>query len=770
MSGGTRALFGPAYGRVEAAPLRRRGLLAGGLVLAFAALGRTKAHAAGEQPGLQALQNTTGGGNGAAFKGFAPGGFIRIAPDGGVTLIMPNAEMGQGIYTAEATLLAEELEVGLDQVKLEAAPPDEELYKQPQLQSQSTGGSTSVRGAWTPLRQAGAAARVMLVAAAAARWGVPPAECTARRGVVTHGPSGRSLGYGVLVEDAGRQPVPQNVALKPPAEWQIIGKSVKRLDSPGKVDGTAIFGIDIRLPDMKIAAVSACPVLGGKLRRVDDAAARAMPGVRDVIRIDNAVAVVADHYWAASQGLQALRIEWDGGPNAGLSSRDLIATLRNAYGKDQAVQARHEGDVDRAMAGAAKRVDAAYELPFLAHATMEPINTTIHVRPDGCDIWVGTQVPTVAQAIAAKVLGLPPEKVAIHNQLLGGGFGRRLEADSIGQAAAFGKQVRYPLKIIWSREEDIQHDLYRPAYYDRVAAGLGADGKPVAWVDHVTGGSVVGHYFPGGLPQGKLDEDAVEGAKEPPYDLPTVHVDWTRADPPVPITWWRGVGPTHNVFVVESFMDELAQAAGRDPVAYRQALLSGKPRAAAVLRLAAEKSGWGTPLPHGTGRGVSLHDSFGSYLAVVVEVTVSNAGEIRLNRVVAAVDCGQTINPDTVKAQVEGGLVFGLSAALYSDITFEGGRVQQSNFNDYRMMRMNETPPIEVHHILNGENPGGIGECGTVSAAPALANAVFAATGRRLRRYPLNRNELVGFDTRARTAARPSGVDQAVAALAQAGR
>jgi isoquinoline 1-oxidoreductase beta subunit len=770
MSVGTRALSGPAYGRVEAAPLPRRGLLAGGLVLAFAALGRTKAHAAGEQPGLQALQNTTGGGNGAAFQGFAPGGFIRIAPDGGVTLIMPNVEMGQGIYTAEATLLAEELEVGLDQVKLEAAPPNEELYKQPQLKSQSTGGSTSVRGAWTPLRQAGAAARTMLVGAAAARWGVPPADCTARRGVVTHASSGRSLGYGALVEDAGRQPVPQNVALKPPAEWQIIGKSVKRLDSPGKVDGSAIFGIDIRLPDMKIAAVSACPVLGGKLRRVDDAAVRAMPGVRDVLRIDNAVAVVGDHYWAAQQGLQALRIEWDAGPNAGLSSRDLIATLRNAYGKDQAVQARHEGDVDRAMAGAAKRVDAAYELPFLAHATMEPINTTIHVRPDGCDIWVGTQVPTVAQAIAAKVLGLPPDKVAIHNQLLGGGFGRRLEADSIGQAAAFGKQVRYPLKIIWSREEDIQHDLYRPAYYDRVAAGLGADGKPVAWVDHVTGGSVVGHYFPGGLPQGKLDEDAVEGAKEPPYDLPAVHVDWTRADPPVPITWWRGVGPTHNVFVVESFIDELAQAAGQDPIAYRQALLSGKPRAAAVLKLAAETSGWGTPLPHGTGRGVSLHDSFGSYLAVVVEVTVSNAGEIRLNRVVAAVDCGQTINPDTVKAQVEGGLVFGLSAALYSDITFENGRVQQNNFNDYRMMRMNETPPIEVHHILNGESPGGIGECGTVSAAPALANAVFAATGRRLRRYPLNRSELVGFDARARTASRPSGDNRAVAALARIGR
>ncbi|WP_236034051.1 xanthine dehydrogenase family protein molybdopterin-binding subunit [Belnapia mucosa] len=519
---------GPSFARVELSPLPHRHILAGGLVFAFAALGRKKARAAGEQPGLQAIQGTSGGGEtGAAFQGFAPGGFIRIAPDGGITLIMPSVEMGQGIYTAEATLLAEELEVGLDQVRLEAAPPNEELYTQPLLKSQSTGGSTSVRGAWVPLRQAGAAARTMLIGAAAARWGVPPTDCTASRGTVTHGPTGRSLGYGELVEDAGRQPVPQDVPLKDPSQWQIIGKPVKRLDTPGKVDGTAVFGLDIRLPDMKVATVSACPVFGGKLRSVDDKAARAMPGVRDVIRIENAVAVIGDHYWAAKQGLEALRIEWDLGPNAGLSSRNLVDTLRASYGKRQAVQARRDGDADRAMAGAAKRVEAAYELPFLAHATMEPINTTIHVRPDGCDIWVGTQVPTVAQAIAAEVLGLPKEKVAVHNQLIGGGFGRRLEADPIGQAAAFARQVNYPLKIVWSREEDIQHDLYRPAYYDRISAGLGADGRPVAWVDHVTGGSVMGHYFPGGLP---------EGAAQPPYDLPIVHVDWTREDPPVPIT------------------------------------------------------------------------------------------------------------------------------------------------------------------------------------------------------------------------------------------
>jgi isoquinoline 1-oxidoreductase beta subunit len=761
-------LSGPSFARVEAVsgPPRRHVLGAGSLLLAFVALGRNRAHAAGEQPGLLAIQNTTGGGQiGTAFQGFAPGGFIRIAQDGTITLILPNVEMGQGIYTAQAALLAEELEVGLDQVTLSPAPANEELYRQPLLKSQSTGGSTSVRGAWVPLRQAGAAARTMLIGAAAQTWGVPAGECTVRRGVVTHRSTGRSLGYGGLVDEAGRQPVPKDVPLKDPAAWEIIGKPVKRLDTPAKVDGSAVFGIDIRLPGMKIAAVAACPVLGGKLKLVDDAPARAVPGVRDVIKIDNAVAVTGDHYWAAKQGLAALRIEWDNGANADVSSRAILDALRNAYGTRRAVLARHDGDVDGEFARASKRVEAAYELPFLAHATMEPINTTIRVGPDGCEIWVGTQVPTAAQAIAAKTLGLPLDKVTIYNQYVGGGFGRRLEADSIEQAAKIARGLAYPVKIIWSREEDIQHDLYRPAYYDRISAALGPDGLPVAWVDHITGGSVMGHYFPGGLAEGKLDEDAVEGAKELPYDIPAIHVDWTREDPPVPITWWRGVGPTHNVYAVESFIDELAHAAGRDPVEYRRALLTKNPRSRAVLDLAAQKSGWGTGLAAGIGRGVSLHDSFGSHLAVVVEVAVSPAGEIKLRRVVAAVDCGQTINPDTVKAQIEGGLVFGLSAALYSDITFESGRVQQSNFNDYRMMRMNETPPIEVYQIRNTENPGGIGETGTVSAAPALANAVFAATGKRLRRYPLDRSQLATPGSERRAMSALDQLEQGVASM-----
>jgi isoquinoline 1-oxidoreductase beta subunit len=766
----TPLMSSPSYARIDAEMLtltsRRRLLQGGGLLLAFAAFGRTKAHAAGEQPGLLSIQNTTGGGDtGDAFQGFAPGGFIRIGRDGSIDLIAPNVEMGQGIYTAEAMLIAEELEVGLDQVRVLAAPANEDLYKQPLLKSQSTGGSTSVRGAFVPLRQAGAAARVMLITAAAQQWNVPPGECTAERAAVVQGPTGRRLSYGELTDAAARQPVPQDVPLKDPKDWRLIGKTQRRVDTPAKVDGTAVFGIDIRLPDMKVATVSACPVFGGKLKAVDDKAARAVPGVRDVLKIDNAVAVVGDHYWAAKQGLDALDITWDEGPNARISSAEIIGALRDAYGRIKPVLARHDGDVDGAVGRAAKRVEAAYELPFLAHATMEPINTTVHVQPDRCDIWVGTQVPTVAQQLAAKATGLPAEKVFVHNQYLGGGFGRRLVAESVEQAAQFARQVPYPLKIIWSREEDIQHDFYRPAYYDRISAGLGPDGLPIAWVDHVSGGSVMGHYIPGGLAEGKLDEDAVEGAKETPYGFPAIHVDWVRADPPVPITWWRGVGPTHNVFVVESFIDECAHAAGRDPVEYRRALLEQNPRSRAVLDLAAEKVGWGQTPASGSGRGVCLHNAFGSHLAVVAEVSVSPVGEIKLTRVVAAIDCGLTVNPDTVKAQIEGGLIFGFSAALHNDITFKNGRVEQSNFHDYRMMRMNETPVIEVYHIRNGENPGGIGETGTVSAAPALGNAIFAATGKRLRRYPFDRRQLMSPDAGGRSASAAPQQGSSFAAL-----
>jgi isoquinoline 1-oxidoreductase beta subunit len=420
--------------------------------------------------------------------------------------------------------------------------------------------------------------------------------------------------------------------------------------------------------------------------------------------------------------------------------------LKSLSEHGQAIVARKAGDIDAGFRDAAKRVDAVYQLPFLAHAPMEPINALVHVRPDACEVWVSTQVPTMAQKLAAEVTGLPLEKVSVHGQLIGGGFGRRLEAEYVTQAVQLAKQVRYPLKVIWTREEDIQQDRYRPAYYDRISAGLNGDGRPIVWTDRTTGGSVMGHYLPGGLAPGKIDEDAVEGAAETPYELPVMQVEWVRADPPFIISWWRGVGPTHNVFVVESFIDELAHVAGKDPVEYRLSLLGKNPRSAAVLKRAAELSGWGSTLPNGVGRGVSLHDSFGSHVAAVVETEVAPTGEIRMRKVTAVIDCGQMVNPDTVKAQLEGGLVFGLTAALYGDITFRNGRVQQSNFNNYRMLRINETPPVQIEVMQNGEAPGGVGETGTVSAAPALGNAIFAATGKRLRRYPFRPEDLRGKD------------------------
>ena len=709
---------------------RRSVLKAGALVVAFSLAGAKV---------VSARVLVRDGADGEAPTAKAIGGFVRIDAAGRIVLVMPSVEMGQGIYTAEAVLLAEELDVALDQVDLVAAPPDALLYAQPLFKAQMTGGSTSIRGFWTPLRQAGATARAMLVAAAAARWSVPPETCSTDRATVRHEASGRSLSYGELAGDAAAGPTPANVPLKGAGQWKLIGQSVKRLDTPRKVNGQAVFGIDVVVPGIKIAAVTMCPVDGGRIASLDDRATRRLQGVRDVLRLEGAVAVVGDTYWTAKTGLDALLIEWDHGPNAAVSSETMHSAQAQASSSGKPIAGLLLGDVEGAFTTARKRVEAVYELPFLAHATMEPVNTTVHVRPDGCDIWVGTQTPVVAQTHAARIVGLPKDKVRIHNHLIGGGFGRRLQADTIEQAVAFARQVDYPVKFIWTREQDIRHDRFRPSYYDRIAAGLGSDGLPVAWTHRVTSGTVRQYFDKGGWPQGSLDKDAVDGAWDTAYDLPAIRVDWVRHDPPVKLNWWRGVGPTHNTFVVESFMDELAHEAGRDPVAYRQALLGKEPRSLAVLDLAAMKAGWGTPLPPRSGRGISLHKNFDTRAALVVEVAVDEAGSVRLRRIVAAVDCGIQINPDTIRAQIQGGVIFGLSAALYNGITFAQGRVQQGNFNDYRQMRINEIPPFEVHLITSEASPGGLGEVGTVSAAPALANAIFSATGVRLRRLPIDR-------------------------------
>jgi isoquinoline 1-oxidoreductase beta subunit len=682
---------------------------------------------------------------------FAPNAFVRVHPDGRVTLVMAQVEMGQGTYTSLPMLIAEELDVGLDRVVLAHAPADDEMYANPALGFQATGGSTSVRGAWMPLRRAGATARAMLVAAAAEEWGVDLGACRVEDGVVIHTPTGRRLDYGALAAKAAMLPVPRNIRLKDPAKFRLIGTSAKRLDARGKVDGTAAFGIDVKVPGMMIATVAACPVFGGTLATVDDTNARTIAGVRRIVRLDDAVAVVADHMWAAKEGLKALKIQWNEGPYAMVSTANVVHALEVASRQPGKV-ARDDGDAARAMDGAVTKVEAVYQMPFLAHATMEPINCTVDVRKDGCDVWVGTQIAGRARDEVARETGLPVDRVHVHNHLLGGGFGRRLEVDFIIQAAQIAKQVEGPVKMIWTREEDIQHDLYRPYYFDRIAAGLDGRGMPIAWTHRITGSSVMSRWAPKTLaalrPLGVrgavraikgIDPDAVDGAVETPYDLANVRVEYVRHEPRgIRTGFWRGVGPTHNVFVIESFIDELAAAAKKDPVEFRRALIGTSLRSRAVLDLAVARAGWGQPLPAGRGRGVSVQCAFGSYVAQVAEVEVSATGEVRVHRVVCAVDCGQIVNPDTVKAQIEGGVMFGAGAALFNEITLKNGRVEQSNFHDYRSLQMSDAPAVEVYLVDSHELPGGVGEAGTSGVAPAVANAVFAACGKRARKLPLS--------------------------------
>ena len=668
---------------------------------------------------------------------FAPNAFIRIGRDGQVTLIMPQVEMGQGTYTSMPMLVAEELEVDLAQVRLEHAPPSDKLYANPAVGFQMTGASTSVRLFWKPLRMAGATARTMLIAAAAQSWNVDGASCRAEKGEVIHAGSGRRLGYGALADAAAKLPVPANVPLKAAKDFKLIGTPARRLDVAAKVNGAAQFGIDVKVPGMKIATVAACPVIGGRLASVDDTAAKAVKGVVQIVKLDNAVAVVADHMGAARKGLEALGITWDEGPNANVSSSDLRRQMKDASAQPGVV-AESEGDAEKTIKAASRKVEAVYEMPFLAHTAMEPMNCTVHVRKDGCDVWVGTQVLSRAQATAAAVTGLPLDKVRVHNHLLGGGFGRRLDIDGVTQAVAIAKQVDFPLKVVWTREEDVQHDVYRPYYYDLLSAALDEKGMPTAFHHRVVGSSILARWAPPAFKNG-LDGDAVEAAAGP-YSFPNLLVDYVRHEPPKGLTtgWWRGVGVTHNAFMVEGFIDELAAEAKIDPVEYRRGLLGKSPRARAVLDLAAEKAGWGQSLPAGQARGVAVIFGFGSYIGQVAEVSLGRDGQVRVHRVVCAVDCGQMVNPDTVTAQMEGGIIYGLTAALYGEITLKNGRIEQSNFDNYPAIRINEAPHIEVHLVESREEPGGIGEPGTATIAPAVVNAIYALTGKRLRKLPVN--------------------------------
>jgi isoquinoline 1-oxidoreductase subunit beta len=669
-----------------------------------------------------------------------PNAFIRITREGTVILVMHKAEMGQGVFTALTQLIAEELEVPVSAVHLEQAPPDDARYGEPLFGGlQMTGGSTSIRSAWGPLRQAGATARALLVQAAATTWRVPAARLVARDGKVADPSSGKSLAYGALVDVAVTLPVPKRVSLKDPRDFRVIGKPLKRLDGPSKVDGTAKFGMDVKLVGMKIAAVASCPEFGGTLAGVDVPAAMKVAGVRQVVAVGSAVAVVADDFWAAQQGLIAAAPRWKAGANAALDSAQVVAQLDDAareFGGVAGAVAVAHGDAPAALTRATQRIDAVYRAPFLAHMAMEPLNCTVMIRGGEVELFVGTQVPTRARDAAARAAGVDPAKVTVHNHLMGGAFGRRLEVDFIELAVTIAKQVQGPVKVVWSREEDVQHDMYRPYYHDRVAAGLDASGMPVAWTHRIAASSILARFLPPGFKDG-VDGDAVEGATETPYVFPALRVEYVRVEPPgIPTAFWRGVGPTHNAFVVEGFLDELAAKAARDPLDYRRALVRD-PRARAVLDLAAAKAGWGTALLKGQGRGIALLHAFGSYVAQVAQVQVGDDGEVQVLRVVCVVDCGLVVNPSTVAAQMEGGIVFGLSAALWGEITLAEGRVVQSNFHDYRVMRINEVPRIEVHIVPSSEAPGGVGEPGTSAAIPALVNAVHAATGQRIRTLPI---------------------------------
>ncbi|PYP14801.1 MAG: twin-arginine translocation pathway signal protein [Gemmatimonadetes bacterium] len=674
---------------------------------------------------------------------FAPNAWLQIEPTGAITVTIDKSEMGEGNHTALAMLVAEELDADWTKVKVGPLPENPKGWSR----RMSTGGSTSVRTSWDILRKAGASARAMLVGAAAQTWGVDPGACRTESGVVTH--ATHRATYGELATKAATIAVPENPPLKDPKDFRLLGKRTHRLDTPSKVNGTAQFGIDVRLPGMLTASVERSPVFGGKVKSFDATRAKTLPGVRHVVQLESTpwtgvagawgvgtesgVAVVADTYWQAVQGRQALQITWDEGANATLG--DIPARLAVLAGQS-GVQARKDGDATAALAGAAKKIEAFYEVPFLHHATMEPMNCTAFAHADSCEVWAPTQNQTRAQEVAAEAAGVPVDKVRIHTTLLGGGFGRRLESDFVAEAVSISKAVNAPVKVIWSREDDMKHGFYRPATYNALTAGLDAQSKPVAWTHHIVAPPILLKFGP---LQNGIDRTLIDGAANMPYAVPNVFVDQVAADLSVPLGFWRSVGASQNAFVVESFMDELAIAAGRDPYEFRRELLQEKPRHLRTLELAATKAGWGTPLPAGHGRGIAIAEWEPTTCAAVAEVSVAPDGTVRVHRVVCAVDCGPVVNPDTIEAQMQGGVVFGLSAALYGEITIENGRVKQSNFTDYPVLRIPEMPVVEVNIVPSTDALGGIGEPSVPPTAPAVCNAIYAATGKRVRRLPIGK-------------------------------
>ncbi len=655
---------------------------------------------------------------------FQPNPWVRIAEDGAITIVIDRSEMGQGVATSLAMLVAEELEVDLAQVGIEFAPADP-AYANPEFGEQVTGGSTSIRSSWLPLRRAGAEAREMLIAAAAAAWQVDASECRAEHGAVLHLRSERRLGYGTLAAKAAALPRPKNVRLKERAAFRLIGRPVTRMELEGHVTGRTVFGMDVAIPDMLTASVLRCPVLGGKPRRFDDRRAREVEGIVAVFKTGSGIAVVGRDAWSVLAGKEAVEVEWQEGKNAALDTDRIRGRLATAA-KRKGRAVRDDGNIDAAFRRAATVIEAAYETPFLAHASMEPMNCTVHLRDRRCDVWVPTQAQSTAQEIAAWAAGLPREAVQVHTTFLGGGFGRRLEQDFVEEAVRIAKQVGKPVQVFWTREDDMRHDHYRPAHHARLRAAVDARGMPSAWFMRIAGPPL-----------------ALDGI-DVPYAFPNLREEHVTVDIGVPCGPWRSVGNSQNAFVVESFVDELAHVAGADPFVFRRDLLAAAPRYRAVLELAAEKAGWGKGSGGTRHQGIAVYHCFGSWVAQVAEVSVNAEGDIRVHRVVCAVDCGIAVNRDTIAAQMEGAIIFGLTATLKGEITLEKGRVQQSNFGDYRLVTLAETPEIEVHILASDEPPGGVGEPGVPPIAPAVANAVFAATGKRLRRLPLRATDLHG--------------------------
>lgn len=702
--------------------LKAGALATGGLVIAFGVPGAGRFAWARPAPGLAP---------------FAPNAFLRVGSDDTVTVLLAHSEMGQGIWTALPMLIAEELDADWSRIRVEHAPAAP-AYIHTAYGMQMTGGSTSTWSEFQRYREAGALGRALLVQAAAQRFGVSPAECRTENGVVIAG--SRRARYGELADDAAKLPAPKDVPLKEPKDWKIIGKRTRRLDTPEKITGRATFGMDVRFDGLLTAVVARGPVFGAKVKSFDASGAKAVPGVRAVVQVPTGVAVLADHFWAAKMGRDALKVEWDLGHGATLDSAGLRERFHELAGK-KGMSAARAGDVGPALSKAARTVEAEYFVPYLAHAPMEPPNCTVRISRDKCEIWAGTQFQTLDQQLGAKITGLKLEQVEVHTTFLGGGFGRRANptSDFVAEAVHVAKASGSPVKVVWTREDDLHGGYYRPSFVHRARIGLGADGLPVAWEHTLAGQSIlVGTPFESAMVKNGIDVTSVEGVADSPYlkEIPNHRIELHSPETEITVLWWRSVGHSHNAFVMESLIDEAAYAATQDPVEYRRRLLRAHPRHAGVLDLAVEKAGWGKALPSGRARGVAVHESFGSFVAQVAEVSMQ-AGRIRVHRVVCAIDCGIAVNPEGIEAQMESGIAFGLSAVLHSELHLDKGRVRETNFHDYRVLRLNEMPVVEVHIVPSTEKPGGVGEPGVPPIAPAVANAVFALSGQRLRELPL---------------------------------